>query len=140
MTAFVLTGEGAVEASWIDENNHMNMMWYTHLIDQATQAMFVRMDLAVDGAPLAFVAARINVMHRRELRIGDPWQIWSGLAQVSERSMTFAHKLVSERAIVAKGEIVVGPFDRDTRTSIPLSEDVLLGAKKHLVPGLATTV
>ncbi|MBL4766403.1 MAG: thioesterase family protein [Rhodobacteraceae bacterium] len=134
MKDFILTGEGTVGVEWIDENSHMNMMWYTHLVDQASQVLFEKMEIAREDFTL--VAARVVTIHRRELRLGDVWQTWSGLTDIANKSFTCTHKIVSAKGIAARSEMTVVPFDRNTRLSTEFSGNHLLQAKRFLVDGI----
>lgn len=136
MKDFILTGEGIVGPSWIDENDHMNMMWYTHLIDTATQRLLETAKLVDGEAPPQFVAARVATAHRRELRLGAPWATWSGLLEVSDESLTCTHKITSAGIVAARTEIMIVPFDERSRRSTTLSAEVVSRAMDFLIDGL----
>lgn len=137
MKDFVLTGEGIVGPSWIDDNDHMNMMWYTHLVDLATRQLLKAAEISEDAH--RFVAARVTMAHRRELRLGASWSTWSGLVSVSENSLTCVHKITSAGVVAARGEITVVPFNEHARGSIALTGDMVARASRFLVDGLATS-
>jgi len=140
MAKFVLTGEGRVGPEWMDENDHMNMMWYTHVIDNATGALFSKMGLKRHTDNFSFVAARISTIHRRELRLGDVWQVWTGLMDAASNQLVFTHKITQHNVIAAKSEIVVVPFDKTSRASVTLSPDEIAKARAYIIPGLVKQI
>ena len=137
MKGFVLTGEGTVLTEWIDRNRHMNMARYLGLFDDACDALLGRSGLVVEGNDLTFVAGRVQMAHRRELFEGDGWQIWSGFASVTERGVTFAHRLASEGAVRATCDIYSTPFCLGERTSMRLDGDQMERAASFVIAGLA---
>lgn len=139
MKDFILTGEGIVGPSWIDENDHMNMMWYTYLIDAATQRLLETAKIIGAESAQRFVAARVATAHRRELRLGAPWATWSGLLEVSDKSLTCAHKITSTGIVAARSEITIVPFDEQSRRSTVFSADLVSRATPYLVDGLVSS-
>ena len=137
MRDFILTGEGIVEPAWIDENDHMNMMWYTHLVDLATQALLDRAQEQSSEDVATFVAARVTMSHRRELRLGNSWQIWSGFSDVSEKFFLIAHKITCGKAIVARCDMTIVPFSHQARTAQLFSRSMVDRALRFVIPGLA---
>jgi len=137
MRDFVLTGEGVVGPAWIDENDHVNMMWYTHLIDVATGALLGQALGQPSGNGESFVAAHVAMHHRRELRLGDLWQTWSGFSGISKNSFSVAHKITRGKTIVARGDMIIVPFCHRTRTAKIFSQSLLDAASQFLISGLA---
>ena len=123
MQDFVLTGRGVIGPNWMDNNDHMNMMWYTHLIDAATASLLriSGFDQAVGGA--TFVAARVSTAHRKELILGDAWETWSRIESINSNVVMCVHKVTNGRFIAARSEISIVPFDRSSRTAtvLPIS-------------------
>jgi acyl-CoA thioesterase FadM len=143
MKGFELTREGEVDPSWIDGNGHMNVMWYTALFDAGCDALLRRVGITPEtiaaGAPTV-VAARIMTAHRRELRRGDTWQLWSGLSRAEPTGLGFVHRLVSGGVTCATCEIQSQAFCPLDRRATALGADVVARARELLVPGLAATV
>ena len=143
MKGFAVTREGRVDPAWIDGNGHMNVMWYTALFDAGCDALLRRVGITPEtiaaGAPTV-VAARIMTAHRRELRLGDAWQLWSGLSRVEPAGLGFVHRLVSGGVTCATCEIQAQAFCPVTRRATSLGGDVMARARGFLVPGLTPTV
>lgn len=138
MKDFLLTGEGVVTRSWIDENDHMNVMWYTHVADMATRSLLKAMNLSGDGSTVDFVAARVTTAHRREILPGGLWQSKSGLSAVSPTSLTCSHKIFGSGFLAARSEITLVPFDKASRCSSKFSDEVVAKATHFLIDGLAS--
>jgi len=136
---FYLTAEGEVEEKWIDINGHMNIAHYVALFDKGTFAMLKK--IGIDSASLkenlpTVVASRIYVAHRKELLLGDRWELWSGFASISKETLTISHRLISNSSSRAvcdiKGE-VISPV---TRGKSNLSDETVELAQSYLVKGL----
>ena len=136
MKGFVLTGEGKVEAGWIDRNQHMNMARYLVLFDDACDALLVSSGLLTAESDLTFVAGRVQMAHRRELFEGDDWQVWSGFASVTDQSMVFVHRMTSGGGVRATCEILSSPFSMKNRTRAVLSEGQTKPLRGYVVPGV----
>ena len=140
MTGFVLTAEGTVPPAWIDANGHMNIMWYTSLFDQGCEVLLARLGItlaSVRAGGITAVAARISTTHRRELMLGEAWQLWSGLLGANASALTFTHRLVSGGMIRAVCHIQSHAFDPETRGRSVLPEALVEQARTLVVPGLA---
>ncbi|MGV8952791.1 MAG: acyl-CoA thioesterase [Cypionkella sp.] len=136
MSDYRLTCEGIVPQAWIDENDHVNMMWYTHLIDAGTDSVMRSLGMDRDGRQGSYVVARLNTAYRRELRLGDPWQVWSAVLEVSDRTIVCAHRIMSGSVIAARSDVTVVLFDRDSRQSIALPPDLKISAEAARLSGL----
>jgi len=136
---YELTGEGHVDAAWIDASGHMNIMWYTALFDAGCDSLLrhagVTPETIAAGKPTV-VAARILTAHRRELRLGDAWQLWSGLSRVAPAGISFVHRLVSGGVTCATCEIQSQAFCPVERRATVLGPDVIARARPYLIPGL----
>lgn len=139
MKGYELTGQGHVNPAWIDSNGHMNVMWYTALFDAGCDALLRRVGITPEtiaaGEPTV-VAARITTAHRRELRLGEAWQLWTGLSRVESTGLSFVHRLVSSGVTCATCEIRSQAFCPVARRATSLGTDVVARARGFLVPGL----
>ena len=131
MSPYQLTGEGIVGPEWIDNNGHVNMMWYTHLVDAATLALISSMGMDCTGE-VGFVAARLSTAYRREMLLGDSWQIWSALVDMTDRSISCAHRIMSGTAIAARSDLTIVLFDRESRRSVPVPDALRASAEALL--------
>lgn len=129
MTDFRLTGEGVVASDWIDENDHVNMMWYTHLVDSGTADLMRLIGMDQESAQVSYVAARLATAYRRELRLGDAWKTWSAILGATDRSIICAHRIMSGKAIAARSDVTIVLFDRASRQSVALPERVKASAE-----------
>jgi acyl-CoA thioesterase FadM len=143
MKGYELTREGHVDPTWIDGNGHMNVMWYTALFDAGCDVLLRRVGITPDtitaGDPTV-VAARIMTAHRRELRLGDTWQLWSGLSRVEPAGLSFVHRLVSAGVTCATCEIQSQAFCPVERRATALGAGVMARARDFLVPGLTGSI
>jgi len=130
MTQYCLTAAGVVDPEWIDENDHVNMMWYTHLVDAATANLMRSIGLDIDGN-VGFVAARLSTAYRRELSRGQAWQTWSAIVDVTDRSIVCAHRIMSGSTIAARSDLTIVLFDRISRQSLPLPHAFKTSALAH---------
>jgi acyl-CoA thioesterase FadM len=124
MAEFVQTGRGTVTDDWIDDNDHMNMMWYTHLIDVATMSLMRLAGYYDLSGDLSFVAGRIATAHRKELRFGDNWETWSRFESMEGKILVCGHKITSGRSIAARSEITLVPFDKNSRRPAEFPEHI----------------
>ena len=128
MSAYRLTSEGFVPSAWIDENDHVNMMWYTHLVDKGTRGLMRALGLHREDGQSSYVAARLNTAYRRELHLGEAWQVWSAVIDVSERNLLCAHRIMSGTMIAARSDVTIVLFDRSSRRSIAVPEELRASA------------
>lgn len=140
MKGFSLTSQGKVQESWIDRNGHMNIMWYMALFDKGTDVMLEKIGItstSMGSDATTTIASRIYVAHRKELLVGEAWELWSGLTSLDAASLTFTHRLVSLATMRATCDIKTNAFSIRTRKQASLPVAILERAKKYLVPGLA---
>lgn len=140
MKGFRKTFQGIVDPAWIDQNNHMNVMWYTWVFDRGCESLLREIGISQDtlrkGEPTV-VAGRLYVAHRRELMPGEAFELWSGLVRVKAEFLTFTHRLVSQGQIRAVCDIRSNAFCPLRRMKTELSQERLELAKALMVPGLA---
>lgn len=127
--ALPLTYRATIKAEYLDHMGHMNVMWYTHLFDQATWAFFaqVGMDKAYFEEHSAGCAALEQHTHYlAELRHGANVSLRSRALGRSPKRLHFMHFMVNEDAgvLAATTEIVGIHIDRDARRSSPLPASI----------------
>jgi acyl-CoA thioester hydrolase len=139
VTGFVLTAEGAVPETWIDANGHMNIQWYTAVFDQGCEVLLARVGMtpaSVRAGGTTVVAARIATTHRREVMLGETWQLWSGLLDATASSLTFTHRFVAGGVIRAVCHIQSHAFDPQSRGRAELPDAMVTAARLLIVPGV----
>lgn len=139
MKGFVLSGEGVVRAEWIDENGHMNIRWYAAVFDEGTAVIVARLGLGASVTEenrVTLMAARMLIAHKKELFIGEAWQLWSGVASISCDGATISHRLVSGDSVRATCDIRGEAVSLATRERSVLSPQVVSAAQVLIVPGL----
>lgn len=134
MNDYRLTGEGVVTHAWIDENDHVNMMWYTHLVDIGTDKLMRAIGMDRESSHISYVAARLTTAYRRELRLGQTWQLWSAILDVSERSIVCSHRIMTGAAIATRSDVTIVLFDRNSRQSIALPDRLKASAVAAILP------
>nr|WP_269750411.1 acyl-CoA thioesterase [Novosphingopyxis sp. YJ-S2-01] len=121
---------------WIDRNRHMNMARYLGLFDEACDALLSRSEIIEAGNDLTVVAGRVQMAHRRELFEGEHWQVWSGLASVTEKSIVFVHRLLRENKVCATCDIYSAPFSMAKRSRTTIDCEQVRRLLKLVVPGI----
>jgi acyl-CoA thioester hydrolase len=69
-----LSGFHEVEEGWIDYNGHMNMGYYTVLMDRCADEAFARMGFGpayAAGRGLTTYTAEFHIRYLREVKLGD---------------------------------------------------------------------
>ena len=139
MKGFQLSLEGQVLNGWIDYNDHMNIEFHSHIFVRATEILIGK--LGINAASVAageptLVATRQHIKYRRELLQGDQWQVWSGLAYLSEASITLSHRLIARDVIRAVCDIQMISFCPIARQPTPMAEERMNQGMGFVVPGL----
>jgi acyl-CoA thioester hydrolase len=67
-----------VDPAWIDYNGHLNMAYYSVLLDRAVDEVFELLGCGADYVKtrqLSFFTAEVHIRYLRELRSGDPVRV-----------------------------------------------------------------
>lgn len=113
-----VTANGTVDINEIDINRHMNVSQYTKIVDQATNT-FVNLEGSIKSAlevNQTYVAGRLLSIHKRELLLGDQWEMISGLYELSDNTFSLMHKLFHGKTLSSKFYIKCVVFDLESRT------------------------
>ena len=139
MKGYELTGQGVVPEEWIDINGHMNVAHYMSLFDKGTFCLLEHFSInqtsVAEGKPTV-VASRVYVAHRKELCLGEQWQLWSGLVSIEAGSLTITHRLCSGVATHAVCDIMGQVISPLTRSKGVLSETQIEQAQRYKISGL----
>ncbi len=138
-SSLFITAQGIVDVNEIDTNQHMNVSHYTKLVDQATNT-FVNLDGSIKIAlskNQTYVAGRLLSIHRRELLLGDHWQMISGLYELSDKTFSVVHKLFHGNTLSSKFYIKCVVFDSESRTISSFEKKNLLSVTIPFTKGIA---
>jgi acyl-CoA thioester hydrolase len=123
-TALPLTGEKTIPAEYLDFLGHMNVMWYTHLFNEATFAFYDSFGFGVDyhtNSGNGSMALTQHVSYLREIRIGDHITIRTRMLGYSEKRFHYIHFMLRDDArLSATMEILGIHTDMSTRRASPL--------------------
>ena len=139
MKGYLQTLRDRVHSNWIDYNGHMNIMWYMNIFDRCSDILTQKFELSGEATPengITLVAGRIYIAHRKELVENDEFEIWSGLASISDRGFTISHRAVKNGRIHATCDINANAFSRNSRKSIRLAPEVLKTAEAYIISGM----
>jgi acyl-CoA thioester hydrolase len=94
-TPFEYSG-GEVLPEWIDYNGHMNLAYYIVLFDQATDALFDRLDLGLAyrrDCNLGTFVAEMHTRYERELLVGERVRVTVQIVAADEKRLHVAHEM-----------------------------------------------
>lgn len=136
---FVESHLGRVAPLECDQLGHMNVQFYVAKVSDA--AWHVMASIGITPAYIrerrrAPAAVRQEVLYLKELLAGDLVRMESGVLEVSERKITFFHRLTNvETGLVAmKSKVYTVMMDLDARRSTILDPDLLARARERLLP------
>ena len=106
----------------LDLLGHLNQSVYHELLEEARGELYERLS---DGPMTAFVLARIELDHHREVRREDgPVEVVARVAAVGRSSVTLEHELRrADGELAATGKAVLVAFDSEARRSRELTEE-----------------
>jgi acyl-CoA thioester hydrolase len=129
-TKLPITYQATIPEAYIDMMGHVNVMWYTHLFDEAVYTLW-----GLFGCGMAYYRSSGNgsfaleqhVRYLAELRVGDVVTVRSRALGRSDKTFHFIHFLLKddERVLAATGEFVGVHIDMKTRRSSPFPDEVL---------------
>jgi acyl-CoA thioesterase FadM len=138
-SSLFITAHGVVDVNEIDTNQHMNVSHYTKLVDQATNT-FVNLEGSIKSAlkkNQTYVAGRLLSIHKRELLLGDQWQMISGLYELSDNTFSLVHKLFHDKTLSSKFYLKCVVFDLESRTISSFEKANLLSVTIPFTKGIA---
>lgn len=140
MRDFVQQLAGRVQQDWIDHNQHMNVVRYFALFEEASHKLWRSIAEADGDVPdLTMVASRFYIEHRQELLLGQEWQVYSAIAQSDAKSLVMAHRIVSagggRSRICATCEVHTTAFSLAQRKAAILTPAMVAKARQYLIPG-----
>jgi acyl-CoA thioester hydrolase len=124
-----ITYQAVIPEEFLDEMGHMNVMWYTHLFDQATWNFFSSFRMDQDYFDNAHAGAFALEQHTRflsEVRQGQSVRLQTRTLGWSSKRVHFMHFMsVGEPGFVAATTELVGiHIDQSTRRSSPFPAQI----------------
>lgn len=119
-----ITHRAVVPAAYLDENGHMNVMWYTHLFGVATDGLFDQFGFNrayFEAHRAGTFALEIHTRYRAEVRAGQTVTVRSRVLGRSAKRLHYLHFMVREGGVLAATEECIGTHvDLSIRRSSPL--------------------
>lgn len=142
-TKLPITYQTTIPEEYIDVMGHMNVMWYTHLFDEAVYELWGLFGCGLDyhqRSGMGSFALEQHVRYLSEVRLGDRVTVRSRALGRSEKTFHFMHFIIKDGngELAATGEFVGLHVDMRTRRSAPFPKealeklDVLLKAHQNL--------
>jgi acyl-CoA thioester hydrolase len=138
-----ITNQATIPEEYIDVMGHVNIMWYTHLFDEAVYELWGLFGCGKEyyrSSGYGGFALEQHTLYLSEVRVGDSVTVRSRALGRSDKTFHFMHFLIRDvdNVLAATGEFVGVHIDRSTRRSAPFPDealeklDVLLAAHQQL--------
>jgi acyl-CoA thioester hydrolase len=130
LNSLPLTWQALIPEAYLDENNHMNVMWYTHLFSCATGGLFDRIGLTTayfEANQAGTFALEHHLRFLSEVRAGQTVTIRTRVLGRTLKRFHFMHFMVKDDGdILAATEEAVGSHvDLRIRRTSPLPHHVV---------------
>jgi acyl-CoA thioester hydrolase len=124
-----VTYQATVIEEWLDEMEHMNVMWYTHLFDRATWQFFANLGMNLDYFEKQGAGAFALEQHTRylaEVRLGQEITLRTRAIDRSAKRFHFMHFMTigGNGVPAATTELIGAHIDYATRRLSPLPENI----------------
>jgi acyl-CoA thioester hydrolase len=138
-----ITHKATIPEKYIDVMGHVNVMWYTHLFDEAVYELWGLFGCGKEyyrSSGYGGFALEQHIRYLLELHVGDNVTVRSRALGRSDKTFHFMHFLIRDNdgALAATGEFVGVHINMSTRRSTPFPDealeklDVLLEAHQKL--------
>jgi len=107
-----------VSPDWLDENGHMNLMWWTYLYDRAAQKVLV--DAGLAGTELGGFAVTSTFEYRAEAKPGDVVEVRGSGLKLGRSSFTLEMSASRDEAPLGTASMRLVCVDMRARGSLPL--------------------
>lgn len=136
---FIETHLGRVSPLECDQLGHMNVQFYVAKVSDAAWQVMASIGLTpayIRERRRAPAAVKQEVLYLKELLAGDLVRMESGVLEVSERKITFFHRLfnVETGQLAMKSKVYTVMMDLDARRSTAIDAEVLAQARERLLP------
>jgi acyl-CoA thioester hydrolase len=118
-----------VPSEWLDGNNHLNVMWYTHLFSHALPQIFRQVGLTKEyfvANQAGTFALESHVRYLKEVRIGQQVSVRTRAVGRSEKRFHLLHLMANDdtRVLAATCETIGTHVDLRTRRSSPFPSEI----------------
>jgi len=139
MSDYLLTAKGTILPEWYDRNNHMNVVYYLSLFDQAAFKLLEGLSMDkkyIVQNDITLVAGRIYTAHKKEMFNGDNFEIHSGFVNYSETYVTITNRMKRDGVLVASCDMRMNPIRLSDRTTTKIPQALLEQCEKFHIKGL----
>ncbi len=138
MSNWFETFRGVVYPWHCDQLQHMNVQHYVGMFDQAGCHLFQEFGVSFEEGVergKTLVDVRHTIEYKAEQRAGSLVKIESAFTRIGTKSLTFVHRMFNCRTgvLAATSEVVEVYFDLETRTSLPIPDELRAKIEPHLV-------
>jgi acyl-CoA thioester hydrolase len=124
-----LTHQQEIPPEYLDEMNHMNVMWYTHLFDRGIYSTFDLMgidDQFMEDHQSGSFALESHIRYLSEIRVGHQASVYTRIVAVTAKRFQLMHFMVNEtkQDLAATFEVVVAYIDMQTRRMAVIPDDL----------------
>jgi acyl-CoA thioester hydrolase len=130
LTDLPITYHQTIPQDYEDIMGHMNVMWYTHLFDQATFAFFEMFGFGASylrRTGNGSFAVEAHVQYLSEVRIGANITIWTRALGRGDKTIHFMHFMSLEESdkLAATTEIIGVHIDLHQRRGTPFPTEII---------------
>ena len=130
LSSLAITYQKIIPKEYIDVMGHMNVMYYTHLFDEATDAFFNNFGLSEHYCRQnnnGYFALEAHVRYLAEARLGQGVSIHTRLLGYSKKTVHFMHFMRRDHddQLAATVEYVGIHTDLQTRRSAPFLPEIV---------------
>ena len=129
VSELVLLHNDSIQEKYLDQNGHMNVMWYTHLFDKAAEALFESIGCGTSYRETQGKSPFALEQHTRylaEMHLGDQIEISARILGRSSKRIHFILFIMNTTTnqLAATGELVGMHVDLSSRKPEPFPESV----------------
>jgi acyl-CoA thioester hydrolase len=129
LAPLLLTYRITVPEEYLDEMEHMNVMWYTHLFDRATWQFFASLDMDLDyfeNEKAGAVALEQHTRYLAEVRLGQEVTLRTRAVNRTAKRFHFMHFMTigDDGVLAATTELIGMHIDYLTRRPASLPEHI----------------
>ncbi len=130
LSSLPITYQNTIPEEYIDVMGHMNVMWYTHMFDEAVYEFWDFFGIGLEyhkNSNMGSFALEQHVRYLAEVRLGDSITIRSRALGYSDKTFHFIHFMIRDKdnILAATGEFVGVHIDMSARQSMPFPEESL---------------
>lgn len=119
-----------VDPAWIDHNGHMNVAWYVHAFDLATDEAYEQWGIGLDypgRSGCSVFTLGMNVDYLGELFTGDPLRVATRLVDHDDKRIHYFHRMYHGASgdLVARNECLCMNVNLESRRSAEFPPEVL---------------